>query len=74
MPIYRTSRVISHGDPVALKASVLAIVSQWSIAQIVCAHGSIPHRGCKEIGDAGAVFKHLWFQGCRLDILGEKET
>jgi len=71
MPVYRTMRVQSHGDPLALRESVLGICKDWDFEQIVGAHGSVPHRGSKDIGDAKAVFKHLWFSGCGLDKLEE---
>lgn len=39
LPSYRTSRVLSDGDPDQLLASIREIISIWAPQQMVCAHG-----------------------------------
>jgi len=42
LPIYRTSRVISHGDQEQLIESVTQILGEWDVKQIAFAHGTSP--------------------------------
>jgi len=42
LPIYRTSRVISHGDPELLLDCVEKMIDAWDIKQITFAHGTSP--------------------------------
>jgi len=42
LPIYRTSRVISHGDEEKLVSSVKEILGSWEVNQITFAHGTSP--------------------------------
>lgn len=65
LPIYRTSRVGSGGDPAALAQAVAGISRDWAFSQIVFAHGAVPYRG-GEAGDARTAFRAAWFQGCSL--------
>jgi len=42
LPIYRTSRVISHGDQEQLIESAKEILEEWDVNQITFAHGTSP--------------------------------
>jgi len=42
LPIYRTSRVISHGDQKQLLESAKEILDEWDVNQITFAHGTSP--------------------------------
>jgi len=42
LPIYRTSRVVSHGDPALLLDCVENMIEAWDIKQITFAHGTSP--------------------------------
>uniref|UniRef100_A0A0G4HKF2 DUF4336 domain-containing protein n=1 Tax=Chromera velia CCMP2878 TaxID=1169474 RepID=A0A0G4HKF2_9ALVE len=44
LPSYRTTRVVSHGNPKELLACVEDLVSRWEFEQIIYAHGSPPFR------------------------------
>ena len=39
LPIYRTSRVLSNGNPEILVSCIKSIVKEWSPDKMVCAHG-----------------------------------
>jgi len=69
LPIYRTSRVISHGDRDKLIKSVNRMLEAWSIDQITFSHGTSPFNkkrlvesklNCKTVADA---YLHLWRSG-----------
>jgi len=42
LPIYRTSRVLSHGDQEQLMESAKEILEEWDVDQITFAHGTSP--------------------------------
>lgn len=69
LPIYRTSRVISHGDRAKLIKSVNYMLEAWDVNQITFSHGTSPFNQerldssglkCANVGDA---YLTLWRTG-----------
>jgi hypothetical protein len=56
LPIYRTSRVLTHGSVDDLRDSVDAMCDRWEFDQIVAAHGSVPYTSQPE-----ASFRSAWY-------------
>ena len=60
LPIYRTSRVVSSGEPEKLLACLRTLVDDWAPAAIVAAHGNrLPFRG-SETQSAGEAWIESW--------------
>ncbi|EGD72851.1 hypothetical protein PTSG_04579 [Salpingoeca rosetta] len=61
LPIYRTSRVISHGDRGKLIACVKDIAQRWAFDKIIFAHGTSPytHEPRKAYVDAWSVLTSM---------------
>eukprot|EP01138_Halocafeteria_seosinensis_P001141 gb/GECG01001167.1/.p1 GENE.gb/GECG01001167.1/~~gb/GECG01001167.1/.p1 ORF type:complete len:255 (+),score=27.86 gb/GECG01001167.1/:1-765(+) len=62
LPIYRTSRVKSHGDSEQLVRCVQDIIDQWEFKQIVFAHGTNPFNS-----DPRKKFIEAWVAGVGCD-------
>ena len=69
LPIYRTSRVLTHGDQTKLMKSVNHMLDAWDVDQITFSHGTSPFDAarlkgsgldCKSVGDA---YKTCWRAG-----------
>lgn len=54
LPIYRTSRVISHGDQEQLIESVEEMLREWDVNQITFAHGTSPFNKERKVEALGA--------------------
>jgi len=54
LPIYRTSRVISHGDQDQLIESVEEMFEEWDVNQITFAHGTSPFNKERKLEALGA--------------------
>lgn len=49
LPVYRSERVVSDGDPAAALACIDSMLADWPFECIAYAHGSAPyHEGCRE--------------------------
>jgi len=75
LPIYRTARVISHGDQEQLIESAQDILGEWDVNQITFAHGTSPFNQERK-GEAegaspsiqssvGEVYLDCWKQGLK---------
>jgi len=54
LPIYRTSRVISHGDQEQLIESAEEMFGEWNVKQITFAHGTSPFNKERKLEALGA--------------------
>ena len=69
LPIYRTSRVLSHGDKYKLLSCACAFISDCQVKQITFAHGTSPfnQQRMDEMGIAnsnpGQVYLDCWLMG-----------
>eukprot|EP00730_Choanoeca_flexa_P003981 TRINITY_DN11555_c5_g1_i1.p1 TRINITY_DN11555_c5_g1~~TRINITY_DN11555_c5_g1_i1.p1 ORF type:complete len:327 (+),score=40.70 TRINITY_DN11555_c5_g1_i1:1-981(+) len=61
LPVYRTSRVSTHGDVAALRLCVDMLVQRWQFDRIVAAHGSQPFTGHNH-ESAREAFKRCWYE------------
>jgi len=72
LPIYRTSRVVSHGDQEQLIESAKEILEEWDVNQITFAHGTSPfdkERKCEAMieneSSVSDVYLDCWKNGLK---------
>jgi len=58
LPSYRTTRVLSNGNPEVLLSCIKSIIKEWAPSKMICAHGD---RIVDE--NPGAALIHAWTKG-----------